>query len=126
MSTDQPLIPPPSGITQESRIFAALSYASVMTGLPLFIIPLVQKTDAYAMFHARHAAVAYIGLFASWFLYFGLSIVTFGFGSCCFPIMFLAWIPAIHGILLAISDKEQEPIGTFGIAPRLFGAIEGR
>lgn len=125
-SPDRSLTPPPSGgsaITQESRVLACLSYASVLFGLPLFIIPLAQKNDAFAMFHARQAAVAWIGLLVCFFAYFFISFITCGFGALLFPILMLPYIPAIHGVIIALGDETREPIGVFGLGERLLGNL---
>lgn len=124
-SPDSSLTTPPGGgaITQESRVLACLSYASAFTGLPLFIIPLAQKTDRFAMFHARQAAITWIGLLVCFFAYFFISFVTCGFGALLFPILMLPYIPALHGIVLALDDKEQEPFGVFGLGERLLGSL---
>lgn len=118
--------------TSDGRMMACVAYASMLVGLPLWLIPFVQKNDAFALRHAKHAAVAYLGAIGLFFLYFFgtivLSVVTLGFGSflglCCMPMLFLPYVPAIHGVILATSDKSDAPLGTFGLGDSLFRTFQ--
>lgn len=111
-------------ITSESRLWAGLSYASTFLGLPLFLVPLLQRNDAYALFHAKHAAVTYILFFVLLFLYVGISTMTCGIGGICFFIPFLAYVPMFHGFVLVAGDRWEEPMGLVGGGERLFGSIK--
>lgn len=111
-------------ITSEGRTWAYLSYASTVIGLPFCIVPLVQRNDAYALFHAKHATVTYILFWVLLFVYMGLSMVTCGVGALCFPIVFIAYAPMIHGLAIVSQDKWEEPMGLVGGGERLFGSIK--
>jgi hypothetical protein len=89
------------------------------------------RSDSYALHHARQAAI----IFGSGILLVALytvgtivlSVVTLGFGSflslCCIPLLFLPWVPTIHGLVLAFNDRWDEPLGLFGLGTKLLGGI---
>lgn len=112
---------PPTGVTSESRLMAGLSYASMFTGFPLFLIPLLQKNDDFAMFHARQAAEAYVVAVVLFFAINIIGVVTCGFGYLLFPLLFFPWLPAIHGVVLVLNDERKAPMGTFGLADKMLG-----
>ncbi|MFN7147786.1 MAG: hypothetical protein ACK4YP_28710 [Myxococcota bacterium] len=110
-------------ITNEGRTWAYLSYASTFLGLPFCVVPLFQKNDAFALYHAKHATVTYILFWVLFFVYLGLSVVTCGVGSMCLPLVFVAYAPMIHGLVLVSQDKWEEPMGLVGGGERFFGSI---
>ncbi|MEL6178832.1 MAG: hypothetical protein AAFS10_07755 [Myxococcota bacterium] len=120
-------------VTQNGRIWAAISYGSHFVGLPLGIIPLILRDDAYAMHHARHAVAVYLGTLVIGlvvgavaspliFCTFGLSI----FVLIPFLIVLALWpiLHAVHGLVLSIHGQWGEPIGTFGLGDWLFGSLQ--
>lgn len=65
---EQAPIPKPSSNGTENRIFAALSYASI-----LFVIPLILKhDDDYVYFHARQGMALFLAEVVVWFVVFML------------------------------------------------------
>lgn len=118
--------------TSDGRMMACVAYASMITGLPLWLIPFLQKNDAFALRHAKHAAVTYaMSIGIGIFYVVGtivLSVVTLGFGSilslCCMPLLLLPLVPAIHGVILATSDKSDPPLLTFGLGDSLLSGIQ--
>lgn len=118
MSTD-PQLP----ITQEGRIWAYLSYASVFIGFPLFIVPFIQRNDGFALYHAKQAAVTYGLWIVLLMLYFTISTVTCGLGVILFPMVMLPYVPMIHGFVLVSNGEEKEPIGVFGAGDALFKGV---
>jgi uncharacterized membrane protein len=118
MSTD-PQLP----ITQDGRVWAYLSYVSVFIGFPLFVIPFIQRNDAFALYHAKQAAVAYLLWVVLLMAYVVISVVTCGFGGLLFPMVMLPYIPMIHGFVLVSNGEWKEPIGVFGLGDSLFGGV---
>lgn len=128
---NQPSIPG-GAVSEDGKLWALLSYGGLFVGLPLWIAPLLMRNDAFALHHARQGAI----IFAYGFVLAGIyvvgsvliSIVTFGFGSilslCCFPLIFLPFVPTIHGLMLAYNQKWEEPIGMFGLGTKLLGSIQ--
>ena len=111
-------------ITQEGRIWAYLSYASIVTGLPLFVVPFVQRNDAFAIHHAKQAAAAYLILVGLIFAYFVISAITCGFGFFLFPIVLLPYVPMIHGFVLVTNSEWTEPVGVLGLGDKLFSGVQ--
>lgn len=118
--------PAPEGpvLQQNSILFALLGYASMFLGFPVFILPLAQRDDEFALYHARHAGAIYI---LGMILVVALSLVSFitcGFGMLLFPIISLVYIPTIHGMILAAQGEMREPVMTFGLGEKIFGGIK--
>lgn len=129
------LLPPPSPgampgardtILEAGRVWAFASYASLFVGIPLFAIPMIQRDNAFALHHARHAAACFLG-----FVVLGLgigvfSLVTCGIGAMVFPLALLPYVPAVHGLMLVADGKWGEPYGLFGLGDRLFGSMTAK
>lgn len=122
-------------VSDEGRLWAILSYAGFLVGLPLGVIPMIMRNDAYALHHGKIATSVYLGtLVASMAVFvFGsiLSFVTCGLGSIVFvPAMLLVavWplVTVVHGVVLAANREWSEPMGGFGLADRLFGSLQLR
>ncbi len=115
--------------SQDGTLMAFLSYASCFVGLPLWIIPMVQKNDAFALYHAKNAAIAWSWLFIGFGLYLcsslTIGLLTFGIASlCCMPLVFVQWIPMIHGFILVANGKQEAPFLTFGLGQSLFSGLQ--
>lgn len=116
---------------EQGKVFAILSYASLPTGIPLFIIPMVQRDNAFALQHAKWAGVAWLGYLCSFFLLFlvtfFIAFITCGFGT---PLVvfsfaaFLFWIPGLQGFIYALNGEAREPMLIGGITEQLFGRLE--
>jgi uncharacterized membrane protein len=114
----------PEMVSTESRAIAAVSYASVLTGLPLFLIPLIMRKDEFAIHHAKQAAEIYAAFFLCVSGYAAISLFTLGLGSLfCFPMIFLPYIPMVHGLLLSLNNEWKAPIGVFGIGDSILSGI---
>lgn len=124
MSTDLTAHDPRPPATSDGRMLAVLSYVSLFVGLPLFIIPLAQKKDPFAMFHARHAGALFVLSLVEGFALGMIIVLTCGLGFLLLPILFLPWVGAGHGILLALSDAYTAPVLTFGLGEKWFGSIQ--
>ncbi|MEZ4236838.1 MAG: hypothetical protein R3F59_11930 [Myxococcota bacterium] len=118
--------------SDEGKMWAALSYGSYFMGLPLGIIPLLQRDNAFALRHARTATAVYLVTLISFFVlnvvFTIVAFVTCGFGGLLYPVAFLPvlWglIVNVHGLILAINGDDSEPIGAFGIGELMFGSVQ--
>jgi len=108
----------------DGQVWAYLSYGSMFVGFPLFIIPMVQKDNRFALFHAKQAAVAFILMLALTAVTMALAFMTCGVGAVAVPLIFLAWVPAIHGFIIATNGRMDEPALSFGLAERLFSGLQ--
>jgi hypothetical protein len=122
----------PATPTDQGKMWAAVSYAGFLFGLPLGIIPMIQRDDAFALFHAKQATAVWLVTFVSAvvlsIVVTVVSIVTCGFGAILYPLVFLPglWLFAvgIHGLILSINGEAREPIATFGLGEKIFGSIK--
>ena len=120
---------PPS---DQGKMWAAVSYAGFLFGLPLGIIPMIQRDDAFALYHAKIATAVYLVTFVSVLVLSIvvtiLSVVTCGIGSVLYVLLFLPWLWAfvvgIHGLILSLNGKREEPIASFGLGDKIFGSIK--
>ena len=109
---------------QNSTMMAVLSYGSMFLGFPAFILPMITKDDEFALYHARQAAAIYILWLILFAVIFAVSMVTCGFGAFLIPIIFLVYIPTIHGMILAAQGDMREPMMVFGLGDKMFGGIK--
>jgi hypothetical protein len=118
--------------TSDGRLWAALAYGAVFTGLPLGIIPLAMQEDEFAVYHARHIVAVQVAFLIAFGVLmavgFVLGFVTCGLGYILIlPIVvLLAFWPlatGIHGLLLAINGEWQEPILSFGLGEKYLSNI---
>jgi uncharacterized membrane protein len=111
-------------VTEQGKMWAIASHASPFIGFPIWIVPLVLRDDAFAVYHAKQAGIVGIGYFVTFALVFVFAFVTCGFGAFLVPVVFLWWIPAILGLIAALNGK-CEPIPVLGgFADMVFGGIQ--
>lgn len=119
-------------VSQSGKIWALVSYAAHFFAIPVGIIPLVMGDDPYAVHHAKHAVAVYIGTLmagvALSVVFIPLAFCTFGASTLLLiplGIILGAWplIHAIHGIIITLNGHWEEPVGTFGLGDRFFGAL---
>ncbi len=124
------LLPAPP--SDQGKMWAAVSYAGFLFGLPLGVIPMIQRNDAFALFHGKQSTAVYLVTFVSSLLLFFLisvvSAVTCGVGMILYPLMFLPglWllVVGIHGLILSLNGELKEPVATFGLGEKMFGSIK--
>ncbi|MEQ1572359.1 MAG: hypothetical protein ABMA64_42445, partial [Myxococcota bacterium] len=113
-------------------MWAILSYGSFFFGIPLGIVPIVQRDDPYALRHAKTATAVWLismGLGVVLFMvYLGISFATCGMGSLfVFPMLVLPvpWVMtvAIHGLVITMNGQWDEPMGGFGLGEALFSSV---
>jgi hypothetical protein len=118
--------------TNDGRMWAALSYGGVFVGLPLGLVPLVQRNDAFALHHAKQALGVQFATFASYLLGFaaalGLFFVTCGMSNfVAIPLLaaLMLWPvgQGVHGLILALDGDWTPPLGSFGLGDRLFASV---
>lgn len=84
---------------------AALSHMSVLFGLPIFLVPLLRRENAFALHHAKAALATYL-LFIAGFV---ASFLTCGLAL---PLALLMYVPAIAGVVHA---TRGELAGRWGL-----------
>lgn len=122
-----------SPVTENGRMWAVLCYLSFLVGFPIGFVPLVTRDDEFALFHARHSTAVWLAVFVSTSVlavfYVFASFVTCGLASVLVLPVFLlpaAWgmTTGIHGLVLALDNRWEEPLGTFGLGDRMFSNVE--
>ncbi len=111
-------------VSDDARMFAVLAYGGMFVGMPLFILPLALRKDAFSIHHAKQAAEAFGWMLVCVFAYLVISFVTCGVGSLLFPIVMLPYIPTVHGLILALNNDWGRPIGTFGLADSMLSGVQ--
>ena len=122
----------PATPSDQGKMWAAVSYAGFLFGLPLGIIPMIQRDDAFALYHGKISTAVYLVTFVSVFVLSivvtVLSVVTCGIGALLYPLAFLPglWLLAvgIHGLILSLNGEQKEPIASFGLGDKIFGNIK--
>ena len=136
--TDHDLGAPLAAVTDDGKMWAVLCYLTMIMGLPLAIIPLVQRDDDFALYHARHALAAYLAFTVVFVLFTALTVPL---GLCTLGMSTIVTLPAtilmllwplavtVHGVILTINGERSEPVGVFGLGDMMFGNVvlkEGR
>lgn len=101
----------------KGKALAILSHASLFFGLPLFLMPMLTRDNRFALHHGKAAAVTYIYFMLS----FVLMLATCGL---TFPLIFLAYIPAIVGIVQAANGQLAGTWGFGTLGEKLFGSLD--
>jgi uncharacterized membrane protein len=117
---DEPQLP----VTSDGRMWAYVSYLSPIVGIPLFLVPILQRNDDFALYHAKNAAMIYVLGFVIVMAVMITSVLTCGVTSFCFPLAFLTYIPLIHGFILVSNDERKEPFGLFGLPDLLLKKLQ--
>ncbi|HET7011339.1 MAG TPA: DUF4870 domain-containing protein [Anaerolineales bacterium] len=76
----------PMDVTSDDKLWAALGYPIPIVAIIVLLME-DKKARPFIKFHAVQSIAFNIVL---WVLYFIVSVVTIGFGSLCFPLVFLA------------------------------------
>jgi uncharacterized membrane protein len=119
---------PPATVSPEEieagKTMATIAWVGMFTGLPLFIIPLAQRDNAFAFFHAKHAALVYIIAMIIAVVVMVISVITCGMGTPLMVLLFLTLVPTIDGLIKAINGKMEDPLITGGFTEQLFGGLK--
>lgn len=101
----------------DGKPMAILAHLSVLFGLPIFVIPLIQRDNALALHHAKAAAVIY-GMFL---IAGAASMVTCGLAL---PLMLLCYVPAVIGIVQAANGEQAGKWGMGDFGEQIFSGLE--
>lgn len=106
-------------VVDEGRAMAIAAYFSVLFGVPVFLVPLLMRSNEFALHHARSAGAIYLVCTGM------LALATV---NCAvfLPLAFVCYIPALIGVYRASAGVEA---GTSAMGPlghKVFGWIEVR
>lgn len=99
------------------RGMAAVSWASILVALPIFLVPLVMRRNRFAIEHARAAAVAFGLLYASIFL----TTVSCGILA---PVILVAYVPMVIGAVRAFQGQRPGRWALGDVAAQFFDYLE--
>lgn len=111
--------PPRPDDVDDGKALAVLSHASLLFGIPVFIIPMLQKDNDFALHHSKAAAVNFIFFLVS----MTLTVLTCGLAA---PLIFFCYIPAIVGGLHAANGELAGRWGWGRAGERLFSGLRVR
>lgn len=97
---------------EDGKPMAVLSHMSILFGLPIFLIPIIRRDNAFALHHAKSAMVV--------FLLFILAFVA-SFATCglAVPLALLLYVPAIVGVVHAARGESAGPWALGHLGERL-------
>lgn len=96
----------------EGKTFAILSYALSFVSLPFFLVPLIMRNNAYALYHAKQSLMIWLGGIAVSLVGSVLLVVCIGAVILLAGGIFLL-VLNIMGLINAINGK-MEPIPVIG------------
>ena len=110
---------PPEDVEQ-GRLLAILGYVITL----VWIVPLVQRDNAFALYHAKQAMIINIVGLVFYIVIMGISVITCGFGSILIFAGAALIYPWIMGIINA-SNGKYEPVPWFGgLVDKYFSGIQ--
>ncbi len=101
---------------EEGKTFAILSYALGIIGLPFFIVPLIQRNNAFSLFHAKQCLVLWIVAVAGSVI--SSVLIALCIGAILLPIVLIFFLVLdIIGLMNALKGvaKPLPLIGQWGI-----------
>ncbi len=113
-------------VVDAGRTWALLSWLSMLVGVPLFVVPLITRDNAFALAHAKHAlATVLVALVLTVGVVF-VSFATCGVGTFLFPLLLLPYLTFVHGVVKAVNGDPSEPMLLFGMSERAMAGLTPR
>jgi len=94
---------------EKGKLLAVLSYVIS----PLWIVPLIQRDNAFSLFHAKQAMILNIVGLAVWLIIMVISVVTCGIGGFLGFAAVVLLYPWIMGVVASANGK-YEAVPWFG------------
>jgi len=67
-----------AGEVEEGKVFAVLSYALSLVGLPFFLVPLIMRNNEFALYHAKQSLILWLAGIAAAVISMILSFLCIG------------------------------------------------
>lgn len=109
--------PKPPNTVEEGKAMSLVAHTSALLGLPLFLIPLLQKENDFALHHAKAAGVNFV----FFYIIIGFGLMTCGIGLLLLP---LCYLPMIVGFVKAINGELAGPWAWGGLGERMFSGVQ--
>lgn len=94
---------------EKGKLLAVLSYVIS----PLWIVPLIQRDNAFSLFHAKQAMILNIVGLAMWLVIMVISVITCGIGGFLGFAAVILLYPWIMGVVASANGK-YEAVPWFG------------
>lgn len=111
-----PAAPPELDDVAQGKLMAVFGYASMLFGLPVFVIPMLTRDNAFALHHAKAAGLSYLGFFLA-------SVLTLFTCGLTFPLMFVFYATSLVGAVQAANGQLAGPWALGEWAERIFAGI---
>jgi uncharacterized membrane protein len=108
---------PHAEMIDEGKPLALFSHLSILFGLPIFMIPLLQRENAFALHHAKAAGVTFI-------LFLMMFVLTFLTCGLAVPLLLLCYIPAIVGLVKASQGERCTSLAFGNLGESIFSSIK--
>jgi uncharacterized membrane protein len=108
---------------EKGKTLALLCYLGVFMGFPLAFIPIVQRENRFAFYHARHALVVWVSSLILTVVLLFLTFLTCGMAAPLFFLVVLNLIPTIDGLIKASGGKAEPPLIVGGITESLLSGV---
>ncbi len=104
---------------EDGRLMAVLSYFSVIFGIPVFVVPMIQRENEFALHHAKAAGLIFVAC---------TFMLTLALTNCAvfLPLVFVCYIPALIGLYRAAGGAAAGTAALGPTAQRIFHRIEVR
>ena len=103
---------PMSKDVEEGRVFAILSYALGLIGLPFFLVPLIMRNNEFSLYHAKQCLVLWLAGIAVSVVSVPLMVVCVGLILLPAAMIFLVVLD-VMGLIAAVKG-EQKPVPLLG------------
>lgn len=109
-TSEPPATPPetpsdaaPDNDVEEGKAFAILSYALSFIGIPFFLVPLIMRNNAFALYHAKQCLILWLASIALMIISGILTVICIGpilalvGGIAIFVLFIMGLIKAVNG-----------------------------
>ena len=103
---------PESREVEEGKVFAILSYALSIIGLPFFLIPLIMRNNEFSLYHAKQTLIIWLAGIAAGIVSGILSFICIGIVLGVAAAIFLL-VLTIMGLINA-AQGEEKPLPLIG------------
>jgi hypothetical protein len=97
----------PAERASRTRSMAIFCHMGVLFGLPIFVIPMVDRRDPALLHHAKAAALTFI-------IFHTAMVLALGSSALWLIALLACYLPAVAGVWSASRDR---PVGWLGLGP---------
>lgn len=91
---------------EEGKVFAVLSYALGIVGIPFFLVPLIMRNNDFSLYHSKQCLILALLMVAGCVLA-GWMGITFVFMFVAHLVWFAAWVTLWVGCVMGIMASSK-------------------